>query len=401
MVTGDVELAIGIDFIGLGDRHDKNLGYVIRNSDSLFIAARIDYDHAFFFDANKSPRDPKELFLVKPRSRKYFAETIINYGLEPCRKALELIAAVPDKQLEATVWKSLNEYLAINSGEDSEIKKYIDLTAALLERKTMVSELIQHMCILEGFINGSSLPKDKLESSIDYIFGDKNGLMAYAASTGNKTLARHLSKKYGHTFEYVTNYGTTPLHVAVDHQGSDFLNFMLRKKIDFNVKDRKMRTPLYYVARSGNVKACKTLLANKARIEEQDYLGLTALHTAVANGHTEIVNMLLDNQANPNALDNNKKTPLFYGINDQQVQIVQSLLNHGADIHASDKEGRTALHTAVIKNQYKIFQLLVHNGANINAVDNNGHNAFHYATENRFLNCIKLPENAEGLPKGG
>ncbi len=54
---------------------------------------------------------------------------------------------------------------------------------------------------------------------------------------------------------------------------------------------------------SGHLAIVELLIAAKAHVNAQNYIGTTSLHVAVAMGQTEMVSVLLKNGADPNIMD--------------------------------------------------------------------------------------------------
>lgn len=130
------DLSIAMDFIGLADRHKKNMGYVKLNSNTL-LSARIDCDTSFAFEikptlnTHYNPISNHLNFLHLFYSIEHFPE-------EQIIKAIEKIIAIPDEEIIMTIfqcWVTLSE-----AGHDVELEKCFNLARKLIERKTAFAE---------------------------------------------------------------------------------------------------------------------------------------------------------------------------------------------------------------------------------------------------------------------
>lgn len=144
---------------------------------------------------------------------------------------------------------------------------------------------------------------------------------------------------YFNNFFYPSNYGITPLHVAVDYNHEFIIT---------------------------------TLIAQNASINAFDYEGRTPLHYKIA------------------------KLTFFCSLTLQiEKNVINLLLEHGATVNHRDNKKRTILHLMIFKFDESIVNLLIEHKACINHVDGNHQTMMHYAVsylpEVRYSRHEKLP----------
>jgi ankyrin repeat protein len=73
---------------------------------------------------------------------------------------------------------------------------------------------------------------------------------------------------------------------------------------------------------AGKNQALKTIIENKANVDNMDSNGWTALHHAAYNGDFESAQILIQSGANVNAYSNQQKTPLHFAAFNNHTQII-------------------------------------------------------------------------------
>jgi ankyrin repeat protein len=128
-----------------------------------------------------------------------------------------------------------------------------------------------------------------------------------------------------------------------DRDPSEVLGLLHQGTVNANSRDRFDWTPLMFAASTGRLQIARALLAEGARVNDENDRGENPLTMAAERGNVTMVLLLIDNGARTNAHDNTGKTPLMYAAEDGRSEAVRLLLDKGADANARDEQGRTAL----------------------------------------------------------
>ena len=181
-----------------------------------------------------------------------------------------------------------------------------------------------------------------------------------------------------------------------------------------NVKDDEYRTPLHHAVQRASLESLpiiRILLAAKARVNEQDYLGHTPLHYyffILYHNKTlsrEIVRLLLKAGACVNVQDKDGNTLLYHAAASSRDEVMPLLLKAGADVNKKNKDGKTPLYgalkaifyekyalTKVYYNRrvYRNLQLLLKAGAHLFVQDKDGNTPLHAAVFAEDATAVKL-----------
>ena len=113
-------------------------------------------------------------------------------------------------------------------------------------------------------------------------------------SNGYKERVKNMLKESPKLAEQRFKSQATPLHIAVDNQHGDIVDYLLgMKNVDVNALTSFKVTPLHKAAMKGYNKILKSLLNDGANINAQDELGNTPLHYAIMQGNSLIIETLL------------------------------------------------------------------------------------------------------------
>ncbi len=198
--------------------------------------------------------------------------------------------------------------------------------------------------------------------------------------------------------------GQTALHKAAINNDFDFVELLLSKGADVNIKDHASNTPLNHAAKNSNsLEIIELLLAKGADVNQRGYKGKTALfqateynkienveylclkdakvdieetdemvtpvHVAAQDNNTSILEMLFEASCpDMNVLTTFSATPLHFAARTNAKEAAAYLISKGAStvMKCFDLEN-TPLHVAAACDSVGVAGLLIENGAEINA----------------------------------
>lgn len=103
----------------------------------------------------------------------------------------------------------------------------------------------------------------------------------------------------------------------------------------------------------------KTLIHQKAPLNEKDSLGCTALIHATCRGRADIVQLLIEANAELNHKENSGFTALICAVLENRKEIARLLINAHADLHQRSYYDKSALIYAVFHNRPEITRMIV------------------------------------------
>lgn len=109
-----------------------------------------------------------------------------------------------------------------------------------------------------------------------------------------------------------------------------------------NLETKLKKTTLLLAAQFGREEICKFLIAQQAKVDQQDSEGQTALFGAAQSGNHSLVEILIEKKCPLEAKTKAGQTALMWAVIHQQLQCVQTLVNAKADIHVADDTGTKA-----------------------------------------------------------
>lgn len=129
-----------------------------------------------------------------------------------------------------------------------------------------------------------------------------------------------------------------------------------------------------------------------------------ALHILARNGNVRFLRYVLAKGANPNLLDGQGNTAATLAVQAGSIDTVQALIDYKADLNLGNRQGQTPLILAVLARRADLIHILLDAGANPDKTDTQqGMSARDYAkVDTRFPAALKLIEEADAKrkPKG-
>jgi len=106
--------------------------------------------------------------------------------------------------------------------------------------------------------------------------------------------------------------GETALHLVTQRRDLTWMQFLIAKGANVNVRDAKGVTPLVLACNLNFVEGAELLVERGARVDESNNSGETPLITAVHNRNVPMMRVLLKAGANPDRADNSGRTARDY-----------------------------------------------------------------------------------------
>nr|MCR4623607.1 ankyrin repeat domain-containing protein [Alphaproteobacteria bacterium] len=321
--------------------------------------------------------DTKDIELIK-----YLLENKINPNIPDYKRRIALLFFAWNGDL------NMVKYLIDKGANDIERalkiakkKRYTEMSNYL---QPLVENLLEQENAIEALYKDLAIDKRKMEVTSEGLLAFANALMIKfpKVNTGIKRVIE--------TLWFATEKGRL-----------DILKYLIRNKIDLEVRNKKKNTPLLSTSKQiSNWETFKYLIDHGANVNAQDKKELTALYYAASGGHENIVKYLVEHGADPNKGNEFKDTPLLRATKRRHDDIVKYLVEHGADINAQDIEGGTALYYAASRSYENIVKYLVKHGADINKESEGGWTALHIAADNNHENIVKyLVEHGADINK--
>lgn len=106
--------------------------------------------------------------------------------------------------------------------------------------------------------------------------------------------------------------GESALHLVTKRRDSTWMQFLIAKGANVNIRDAKGATPLVLASNLGFIEGVELLVKHGARVDEGNIAGETPLIGAVHNRNIELMRILLKAGANPDRADNSGRTARDY-----------------------------------------------------------------------------------------
>ena len=149
------------------------------------------------------------------------------------------------------------------------------------------------------------------------------------------------------------------------------LQKLIDNGVNINQKDKKGRTPIFYLVAKKKVDAVKVLLDNDVDLSIENEYGKTVLADAVFRGDGMMIRYLLDNGASINEKNSSNRTLLQDTALEGNYKIFRILMNYEPDLNLKDSYNKTVLYDAVEGEDENILKDVIENIDNINLLDEN------------------------------
>ena len=106
--------------------------------------------------------------------------------------------------------------------------------------------------------------------------------------------------------------GEGALHIVVARRDFAWLQFLVARGANVNLRDNKGVTPLVLAVRLNFLEGVEFLLEKGARVDEANSAGETPLITAIHNRNVQLMRLLLKAGANPDRADNSGRSARDY-----------------------------------------------------------------------------------------
>jgi len=189
--------------------------------------------------------------------------------------------------------------------------------------------------------------------------------------------------------------GFSLAHDAV--MSPEILKILIDKKVNVNIKNNLMQTPLHLATLYNKLDSVMLLLKAGAVLNIKDLNGKTPLDIAKENSYNDIITALETQEKNNTGenvtlLDENEPK-LFTLIKEQKIEEIKSLISANAEnsnIDTKDYNDNTALHVACRIGNIEIIKLLLDKGTNINAQNFSKTTPLYIAVLNNNFDLVNL-----------
>ena len=141
--------------------------------------------------------------------------------------------------------------------------------------------------------------------------------------------------------------GSTLLHGAACTGNPGFLEWVLSRTPDVNVRGIEGKTAMHRAVSCVNEEAIAALIARRADVNRKDAKGRAPINDFYGADLAPSAKRLLDAGANPNSFGDDGTTALMSAVYVDDADFARLLISRGANPNLKDRNGNTALHEAV------------------------------------------------------
>jgi len=224
-------------------------------------------------------------------------------------------------------------------------------------------------------------------------YGDTTPLQTVVA-VGRKEAAE-LLLAHGAKVDVISRHWGTPAHHAMQENHPDLVRWCIARGVEI--------PPMHQAAYFGEIDKVRSLLSERADINQKDIAKFTPLHCAVFGRNKEIVQLLLENGADVEARSCAYATPLFWSCRGGYLDMVKLLVDNGAEVNDRALRRMTwgptlidnysNLHIAAHRGHTDVIEYLLGKGADIHARCTRGDEGLtplHMAARNGHVDAVRV-----------
>ncbi|XP_044756772.1 transient receptor potential cation channel subfamily A member 1 isoform X2 [Coccinella septempunctata] len=225
--------------------------------------------------------------------------------------------------------------------------------------------------------------------------------VAHQAAYGNRVNILQFIHSQRGDLNNQDNAGNTPLHIAVENESLDAVDFLLKLGVRTDILNEKHQAVIHLTTELNKVKVLEVMGRHRSiiNIELGGDHGRTALHIAAIYDHDECAKMLISTfGASPKNRCNNGYYPIHEAAKNASSKTLEVFLQWGEMngttrsemISLPDAEGNIPLHSAVHGGDLKAVELCLKSGAKISTQQQDLSTPVHLACSQGATEIIKL-----------
>ncbi|XP_052746471.1 transient receptor potential cation channel subfamily A member 1 [Bicyclus anynana] len=224
---------------------------------------------------------------------------------------------------------------------------------------------------------------------------------AHQAAARNNTNILHFIKNYGGDLNPADVAGNTPLHIAVENESLEAIDFLLQNNVNTCALNEKNQAPIHLATELNKVSVLQVFAKYKTQfnVDLGGEHGRTALHFAAIHDHDVCARILIaDFGAQCKRPCNNGYYPIHEAAKNASSRTMEVFLQWGESkgctreqmISLYDNEGNVPLHSAVHGGDIRAVELCLRSGAKISTQQHDFSTPVHLACSQGALEIVKL-----------
>jgi ankyrin repeat protein len=262
-------------------------------------------------------------------------------------------------------------------------------------RKKEINKVIIGNNIISEITNNNSVYICKLlniyKLSINIINFDTNSLLIMSCLKKNYDLFIYLIIN-NVDVNYQNAHGISALHIISIMGLTEYLFFLLTKKVNIDIQCIKYNTALHFACMNtnNNTQIIKYLLKIGINMYLKNEKGYNPIIYCIINNNLDGLKLFINNGFDINtSLNDQNYTLLHYLCSNPNDNIFEYILTlNNLNLNALDINNNTPIHIALYKNNLKYLKLLVLFGSNIRIVNNDGISIINVLNKNNEIYII-------------